>query len=133
MYCLSGIGLQVLEHLLFDALQGVVNSLDVAAKGLRNLLIALAVQKCAEHLPLKSGERFVNHGLDGTHFLLVDEKLFRVGDTALNHVQQGALALFLVNGFVERHIAVKRDVFLPGGCLDGGDDLPLDTKVRSRG
>ena len=123
--------LNELFQLVLDALERIVDALDVPAEHLCDLLIALAVQVCGEHPALERGKRLVDAAFDAHIALLADEQLLRIGAAPLgDHVKERAVALLLVDRLVEGDVGVERDVLLPRRRLDGGDDLPGDAQLR---
>ena len=107
-----------------DALQGVVHALDMPPHGLGDLHIAFPLHVEHQHLLFKVRKHLADAPLDEGQVLAVDEHGLGVGGHFLaDDVQQRAVAFLVVDGLVERHVAVEGNVLLPRGRLDGGDDL----------
>ena len=100
-----------LFQLVLDALERVVDALDMAAEHLRDFLIALAVQIRRQNPAFQRGKRLVDAAFNAHIAFPADEQFFRIGASALgDDVQQRAVALFFINRLVERHIGIERNM-----------------------
>ena len=99
----------------------------------RNLLIGLAVEITHEHTPFEIAEDLLHLLLNIDEFLSADHKFLRITDAcAGEHVEQCAVGVLIVDGFIERHIGIERDMLLPRRRLDRSDDLPRHAEFGKR-
>ena len=102
----------------------------MAAQQLRDFLIAFPIHKGLQHLAFQIGKQLVDLGLNAGQILLADVEILRVSHPALDHIQQRAIGFFIIEGLIEGNVAIEGHMLLPGGRLNGGDDLALHAQLR---
>src|SRR5690606_33956485 len=125
--------LQVALQLALDPLQGVVDGLDVAVELVGNFLVRLAFEVVHEDFPFQLAEEFAHALFDVEELLAADDQFLRIADlVAVDDVHQRPVGFLVVNRFVQRDVGVERDVLLPRGGFDGGDNLAGDAQFGER-